>query len=103
MFNPDKTYHITVTLAKLDGWGFATVRPVASELGAFVVPCQLVKKFCHFLGIPALGVAGSEYELPVYVSPGRATSFGMKTVVIRADFEGLSWEVSTDSASAALH
>lgn len=103
MFNPDKTYHLTVTLDKLDGWGFATFRPTNPALGAFVVPSQLVKKFCHFLEIPSLGVAGSEYELPVYVSPGRSTSFGPKTVVVRAGFEGLSWEVSSEIAALLLH
>lgn len=103
MFNPDKTYHITVTLEKIDGWGFAIFRPVAAELGAFVVPSHLVKKLCHFLGIPALGVAGSEYELPVHVSAPVKVGFCVEEVTIRADFEGLSWKTSPASASAALH
>lgn len=103
MIKTDKAYLLTVTLDKVDGWGFASFRPSNPALGAFVVPCQLVKKFCHYLGIPALGVAGSEYELPVYVSPGRDTSFGPKTIIARAGFEGLSWEISTEIAELLLH
>lgn len=101
MLNPDKTYHLTVTLEKVDGWGFAIFRP--TNLGAFVVPSHLVKKFCHFLGIPALGVSGSEYELPVHVSPTMNVAFSVKRVTIRADFEGLSWDTNAETAELLLH
>jgi hypothetical protein len=94
---------LTLTVDKIDGWGFLYITPPAAleAGGPHCIPPRLLPAFLQLIGADEIGLAGTQYTIPVAVSVYPAGIF-QKSFKISAEMEGLSWYATERAALAAL-
>lgn len=94
---------LTLTVDKIDGWGFLYITPPAAleAAGPHCIPPRLLPAFLQLVGADEIGLAGTQYTVPVTISTS-GVAFDSKAFKIAAEMEGLSWYATERAALAAL-
>lgn len=92
---------LTLTVDKIDGWGFLYITPPAAleAGGPHCIPPRLLPSFLQLIGADEIGLAGTQYTVPVAIS---LSGPFQKSLKISAEMEGLSWFATERAALAAL-
>lgn len=94
---------LTLTVEKIDGWGFIYISPPAAleAAGPHCLPPRMLPAFLQLIGADEIGLAGTQYTVPVTISTS-GVAFDSKSYKIAAEMEGLHWYASERAALAAL-
>lgn len=92
---------LTLTVDKIDGWGFLYITPPAAleAGGPHCIPPRLLPAFLQLIGADEIGLAGTQYTIPVAIS---VSGYYQQAFKITSEMEGLSWYASERAALAAL-
>lgn len=92
---------LTLTVDKIDGWGFLYISPPAAleAGGPHCIPPRLIPAFLQLIGADEIGLAGTQYTIPVAIN---ICALEPKRFKIAAEMEGLHWYASERAALAAL-
>lgn len=92
---------LTLTIAHVDKWGWLYITPPAAleAAGPHCLPPRMLPAFLQLIGADQIGLAGTQYTLPVTIS---TCAFGTKPYKIAAEMEGLHWYATQSAALAAL-
>lgn len=92
---------LTLTVDHVDGWGWLYLTPPAAleADGPHCIPPRLIPAFLQLIGADQIGLAGTQYTVPVTIC---TAGFGPKPYKIAAEMEGLHWYASQSAALAAL-
>lgn len=92
---------LTLTVEKIDGWGFLYITPPAAleAGGPHCIPPRLLPAFLQLIGADEIGLAGTQYTIPVAIS---VSGYYQQAFKIAAEMEGLSWYATERAALAAL-
>lgn len=92
---------LTLTVEKIDGWGFLYITPPSAleAGGPHCIPPRLLPAFLQLIGADEIGLAGTQYTIPVSIS---VSGYYQQAFKITAEMEGLSWYATERAALAAL-